>query len=237
MRTSSKLFAAVAATATGSMLLAGASFALPADTTYTGCYARGSGALRVVTADESCRGNEERIQWNAQGPRGERGPAGPQGEQGPAGPAGPAGPQGEQGPAGPAGETGATGPAGATGATGATGEAGPAGPAGPQGPQGPQGPKGDTGPAGPAGATGWEVVEGPVVVIKPYETVTTAAICPTGKIPVSGGFVVSPYINTKVVISRPGTTGWIVAANNRPLDPTSTEEGFVRAYASCLNSG
>jgi len=99
----------------------------------TGCAAKGSGRLRVVSAGSSCRSSERRLIWNVRGPQGLPGPAGTPGPAGPEGPAGASGPQGERG------AQGEPGPQGARGERGAIGPAGPAGPAGPQGERGPQG--------------------------------------------------------------------------------------------------
>jgi hypothetical protein len=79
-----------------------------------------SKTLRLVAANEPCKRNEVRVQWNTTG--GSQGPTGPQGAQGPTG------------PKGPTGATGASGSQGDTGAAGATGATGGTGPAGPQGP-------------------------------------------------------------------------------------------------------
>jgi Collagen triple helix repeat (20 copies) len=119
--------------------------------------------VRLVSATERCRRNEQRVTWNAQGPAGPAGPAGPQGPsgaQGPAGATGPQGPQGPQGVVGAMGPQGLPGDPGAVGAQGPQGEAGAVGPQGPKGeagavgPQGPQGEPGVTGPQGPQGAQG-----------------------------------------------------------------------------------
>jgi hypothetical protein len=80
----------------------------------SGCYAKSTGALRVVDSSTTqCKGGEASLAWNQTGPQGPKGDPGPQG---------PTGDPGSQGPQGP---------------KGVTGPAGPAGPAGPQGPQGP----------------------------------------------------------------------------------------------------
>jgi hypothetical protein len=80
--------------------------------------------LRLVGANEACKKNETRVQWNIAGEPGPAGPAGATGATGPAGPAGPVGPQGPQG------EPGTNGIDGALGPQGPAGETGPAGPAG-----------------------------------------------------------------------------------------------------------
>jgi hypothetical protein len=104
------------------------------------CVNENSGEIKIVSRNENCRNNWERIQWNAEGQRG------------PAGPTGPQGPAGTVGPQGPVGLTGAAGPTGPVGATGPQGLPGPKGDAGSPGPAGPQGPIGLQGPAGPAGS-------------------------------------------------------------------------------------
>ena len=53
-----------------------------------GCYKR-SGALRVVSASQTCRRAEQAIEWNPQGPPGVVGPRGEQGAQGDVGLPGP----------------------------------------------------------------------------------------------------------------------------------------------------
>jgi len=54
-----------------------------------------SGAVRILTADSSCRAAERPIVWSIEGPEGPAGQAGPQGPTGPAGDTGPQGPAGE----------------------------------------------------------------------------------------------------------------------------------------------
>ena len=58
------------------------------------CVTKIIGTVRIVPAEEVCKTNESRLDWNIEGP------AGPQGVPGPIGPQGPQGPQGAQGPAG-----------------------------------------------------------------------------------------------------------------------------------------
>ena len=55
------------------------------------------GAIRIIDADEACRGAETLLTWNARGPRGPEGPAGSAGPSGPTGATGPAGPEGPAG--------------------------------------------------------------------------------------------------------------------------------------------
>jgi Collagen triple helix repeat (20 copies) len=105
-------------------VIGGSLAAVGSSTAITGCYATGSGNLRIVKAAEPCRTGETRLTWDQQGAEG---PAGPVGPSGPVGPPGPMGPQG------------LTGPAGADGDDGAPGSPGPQGLQGPTGPQGPAG--------------------------------------------------------------------------------------------------
>jgi hypothetical protein len=79
-------------------LAGGAAYALiPQDNIISACYARATGALRVIDAAVStCRAGETLLSWNQQGV------AGPQGATGPAGPTGPTGPNGADGQPGAA---------------------------------------------------------------------------------------------------------------------------------------
>ncbi len=113
--------------------------------------------VRLVSADESCRPRETRVQWSVQGPVGQRGATGATGAQGATGSRGATGSTGAQGvtgPQGPQGATGATGSAGATGRTGETGATGATGAMGATGATGATGPTGATGETGATGATG-----------------------------------------------------------------------------------
>ena len=49
------------------------------DNTIHACYRTepGSGHLRIVSANQTCKKNEKAIQWNITGPQGPPGPAGP----------------------------------------------------------------------------------------------------------------------------------------------------------------
>jgi hypothetical protein len=100
-----------------------------------GCYHRTAnpgvrpGALRVIDTSlgQSCYGDENPLNWNANGTTGPTGVTGPTGPTGPAGPTGPTGPKGSTGPTGPKGSTGPTGPSGVIGISRAqfTGSTGP----------------------------------------------------------------------------------------------------------------
>lgn len=175
----------------------------------------------------------------AGGPMGPQGPAGPQGEQGPAGPAGATGPQGPQGPAGPAG--GPMGPQGPAGPTGPQGEQGPAGPAGPQGaqgpagPQGPQGVQGVAGPMGPSGSgfTGFEIVSSTATTLVKNTTTTVTKNCPSGKLPIGGGFqVASTDGDIMVLSSMPTATGWSVTAKT----PQANADYTAQVWVSCASN-
>ena len=109
---------AAAAVVGGSLAATGSSTAI------TGCYANGSGVLRIVKPTEPCRSGETRLTWDQYGTQGPAGPSGPPG------PSGPTGPQGLPGPSGSPGAAGADGAPGAAGPQGLQGPAGPAGPAG-----------------------------------------------------------------------------------------------------------
>jgi hypothetical protein len=50
-----------------------------------GCVQNNSGNIRIVGANDSCRGSESPVDWNIQGVQGVAGPQGPQGPQGPSG--------------------------------------------------------------------------------------------------------------------------------------------------------
>lgn len=107
-----------------------------------------------------CRGSDQLLSWNIEGPAGPMGPQGPQGELGPQGIPGP------QGPAGPQGETG------------------PQGPEGPMGPQGIQGPPGSSG-----GGSGTPVVfVRPGTTVEFPVIGDATAICNEGETLIGGGY-------------------------------------------------
>ncbi|HEX9437184.1 MAG TPA: hypothetical protein VGA16_08525, partial [Candidatus Limnocylindria bacterium] len=68
----------------------------PGDVIYA-CVSEHTGAVKIVSATETCGKSDQRISWNSQGPVGPQGPAGPQGSPGPAGPSGAPGPAGTVG--------------------------------------------------------------------------------------------------------------------------------------------
>jgi hypothetical protein len=81
----------------------------PSGSQITACYAKKSGALRVLKAGKRCKRGERKIAWTKNGARGTRGIRGA---------------RGSQGPEGGNGARGATGPAGVASAPGANGSPG-----------------------------------------------------------------------------------------------------------------
>jgi hypothetical protein len=75
-----------------------AGFALAVDSgTISACVNSASGTIRIVTADQACTTNEQRLTWNQQGPQGPKGDTGATGATGPQGPAGAPGVSGFEG--------------------------------------------------------------------------------------------------------------------------------------------
>ena len=71
---------------------------------YHGCVANGNGVLRVLAPGDSCKRNEDPIDWSRTGPQGVQGPQGAQGPKGDTGATGAQGPKGDTGAQGPAGD-------------------------------------------------------------------------------------------------------------------------------------
>lgn len=142
-----------------------------ATTTLIYACVKGNGDLHIVQANEACKNNETKIQWNQEGPQGATGPQGPQGDPGATGATGSAGATGPQGDPGPAGPSGPPGPKGDTG---------------PQGATGPAGATGDTGPAGASGVSGYQQLFYDFTVQGTTHP-TQIAICPVGKVVIGGG--------------------------------------------------
>ena len=92
---------------------------IPDGGTINACYAKGTGAVRVIDPSSAqCKGSESPLSWNQtppQGPKGAAGPQGPKGAQGDQGPQGVKGLAGDAGSAGPAGRQGPQGPPGSPG--------------------------------------------------------------------------------------------------------------------------
>src|SRR4051794_10472909 len=74
------------------------------------CYAKKSGAVRVVKAGKKCAKGEKPISWNQQGPQGPPGAQGAPGAQGTPGAQGVAGTNGANGIDGSPGQAGSAGP-------------------------------------------------------------------------------------------------------------------------------
>ena len=176
----------------------------------------------------------------AVGPQGASGPQGPQGDTGLAGPQGPKGDTGASGQQGPKGDAGAVGPAGPAGADGAQGPQGPAGPTGAQGPAGPSGPQGPAGSQGaPGGLSGLEVVTS-TPTLYAYPSTTVYAMCPTGKVVVSGGVSTDQsngggvWVRTSFPMTAAGQTQptiWYVVMSSS----ASVSNVHLTAYAVCVN--
>lgn len=94
-------YANVMATFAAFFALGGGAFAVVGipgrDGKVHGCYAKKTGALRVVKEGKRCRRGERAIAWGAVGKRGEAGVRGPTGDRGGTGPQGPTGSQGPPG--------------------------------------------------------------------------------------------------------------------------------------------
>ena len=207
--------------------------------TFYGCLGASGTIYAVnVTGVAGCKKGDLQINWNERGEQGLPGQAGAQGPQGETGPQGPAGPQGEtgqQGPAGPQGEQGPAGPQGPEGTAGESvqGEMGPEGPAGPAGPSGPAGPQG---PQGPAGVSGRVVVSGAMVSVGPGGENTSIATCPTGTLPVGGGFVSnSSPTSLHVMSSFANGPQWVVRAVVPNI--AGYNGGSFSAQAICASTG
>ncbi|MFA9402139.1 MAG: hypothetical protein ACERKY_03640, partial [Anaerolineales bacterium] len=67
----------------------------PAD--YVACVNSSSGTIHMIDANEACNNNEDRVEWNHDGPTGPVGPAGPKGDKGDQGIQGIQGPKGDKG--------------------------------------------------------------------------------------------------------------------------------------------
>jgi hypothetical protein len=185
------------------------------------------------------------------GERGPQGPAGLNGSKGDPGDAGPAGPAGPAGTAGPPGERGERGPAGADGvsvmATAvASGDA-----TCPNG--GSRFTTGATTTFACNGANGAAQVSSGLTELQvvtaaeqfgetctpggyligptctPFGSRTATALCPPGKLAISGGFD-SDGDSVRTSRPAPGRTGWVAIA------PGGQKWGSITAYAICANA-
>jgi hypothetical protein len=166
----------------------------------SGCYAKKTGALRVVSDGKKCKKNEKALFWNQKGPKGDVGPQGPKGSSG--GSTGSSGGPGQKGPQGPKGDKGPKG------------DPGPKGLKGDTGPKGDKGPKGDMGPAGPKGASGFTQT---VIHSKQFEvaanTVDSGKVdCLAGEVPLGGGF--EHFDGVVAMDSQPTAQGWEARISN-----------------------
>ena len=134
----------------------------PAPGVLYACVQESADRIRMVPAEEPCRPNETRIQWNVVGPKGDTG------DQGPIGPQGPKGDTGEQGPIGPQGPQGEKGDKGDKGDPGEKGDKGDQGDPGTDGAPGVQGPPGPAGPSAPAAPNFGIAAEGASLEESPY---------------------------------------------------------------------
>jgi hypothetical protein len=73
---------------------------------------------------------------------------------------------------------------------------------------GPKGDTGATGPSGPAGLSQYEVVTGAEVMLNPDATAARQQDCPTGKVPLGGGFNAASSVT--ITESLPLGNGWNV---------------------------
>jgi hypothetical protein len=134
-----------------------------------GCYAKKTGALRVINySKQRCHSGELTLTWYQRGRTGAAGRVGP------------------------AGATGATGATGSNGPTGTTGAVGAQGAPGQDGAPGQQGLQGDTGPSGATGANGVGGQDGTTIAVRTRlaNAVTTGVPTNTEAIvslPLSGG--------------------------------------------------
>lgn len=95
---------------------------------------------------------------------------------------------------------------------------GPTGLTGPMGSPGPSGEPGVEGPQGVPGVSGYEVVTVDDTMALNVASGTTTAECPTGKVPIGGGYDLSDLfaknVNAKwenfVGASYPSSSGWVV---------------------------
>ncbi len=184
-----------------------------------GCYLKSSGRLRIVSGPR-CHKGEKSLSWNQRGSQGLKGAQGLPGSQGPQGSLGPQGSRGPQGVPGPAG---------------------------PKGDAGQQGPKGDSGAQGPPGTpgsqitlTGSESQESLVCGDGTCQQIgSEVAECPSGAVPVSGGFFedsnlsafVDAVLFTSPVMESDGTLGWGVVI----ADVDTLNDGGFFATANCAS--
>jgi hypothetical protein len=106
-----------------------------------------------------------------------------------------------------------------------------AGTVGPQGPQGPKGDPGQNGTNGRDGILGQTVVTGAVTAFASGVETTATAMCPAGKVVLSGGFEASQDIGH--FDGHPFILGPTAAGNGWQLRATSTPAQSVTVKALC----
>jgi hypothetical protein len=196
---------------------------------FTACMLKGVGTIRLIDPSlpasnpmSHCETRfEKQVTWNGGGQ------PGPTGATGVAGPTGPRGADGARGPTGPAGPTGARGPTGPTGADGIDGDRGPTGADGADGATGPRG------PAGAGGVSGYQLVSSAITNLpNGGSTAFGAAVCPTGKKVVGGGWDTDASKDVFVVSSTPNASGsaWLGTIQNN-----STGTVQVVLTAACVS--
>jgi hypothetical protein len=130
-------------------------------------------------------------------------------------------------PAGPTGEPGPQGPKGDPGPVGQTGDPGTRGEPGPTGDRGPGGDAGPPGQDGADGVSGYQVLAS-TSAFDSTSSKTVDATCPTGKVPIGGGFNTSlPNSAASAARSFPTGQRWHVAVNNIGPAKNWTLHGFV----------
>lgn len=207
----------------GTFAMAAAQFNPTQNGVIYSCYNAKNGTdLRLVdptNQNGACKKGEQQLTWNQVGPKGDTGLQGPKGDKGDTGL------QGNTGLQGPKGDTGAQGPKGDTGA------------------QGPKGDKGDTGADGSA----------TINYVKTSSTIPglvaqeIRAYCPAGKMPVSGGYMISMdqnlQANLRVSASLPvsdanGNYWRVIMLNfNDPNQPNTTANVVTYAVCQTLPAG
>ena len=244
---------AVVMLATGIGIGMGAMATAQSNTVYYACVGN-SGNVKMVKASETCKKNENRIEWNQRGPQGLAGPAGADGADGADGTDGTEGPQGPIGATGAQGPLGQPGSAGSVGPAGADGVQGPAGPAGNQGVPGPQGAVGPTGAQGEPGIVSLSTLEGTACSIGSQAGtigITTAASgvvtiqCQASididirfcRLPIGGGFSFGTCYEIAGFPANDTVTALPMSYTGGPYsittDTTGTASGFLPSGIPC----
>jgi hypothetical protein len=208
------------------------------DNVYSACMLKGTGTIRLIDKSlpstnlmSHCTDKEIEISWNQAG---QPGPAGPQGAKGDPGAPGKDGTNGTNGTDGVSVTT-ASEPAGANCADGGVQLAavngvsyvcnGPQGPKGDTGPQGTQGTNGTNGIDGKDGVSGYETVNETFTTSNTSASPTGPVVsCPTGKVPLSGGFSGAGVI---LEVSQLDSIDTAVSADGHVTRTGSWRFGFV----------